>query len=138
MNKVVLRFSDGKVLKGYLEHFSPDNEIVNINEISGERKSVNINELKAIFFVKTFEGKKDYNERKAFSGVNKRLKRVFVKFKDGESLTGYIEGEMPWQKGFFLESGKKGGFFLLPTDNESNNIKIFVIASFVKDVTLVG
>ncbi|MFN3740207.1 MAG: DUF6982 domain-containing protein [Thermodesulfovibrionales bacterium] len=138
MDKVVLRFSGGEVLKGYLEHFSPDDEIVSINEISGERKSVNINELKAIFFVKTFEGKKDYNERKAFSGVNTRLKRVFVKFKDGESLTGYIEGELPWQKGFFLESGRKKGFFLLPTDSESNNIKIFVIASFVRDVTLVG
>lgn len=138
MDKVVLRFSDGKVLKGYLEHFSPDDEIVSINDISGERKSVNINELKAIFFVKTFEGKKDYNERKAFSGVNTGLKRVFVRFKDGESLTGYIEGEMPWQRGFFLESGRRKGFFLLPTDSESNNIKIFVIASFVKDVTLVG
>lgn len=30
-----------------------------------------------------------------------------MKFKDGESLTGYIEGEVPWEKGFFLESGKK-------------------------------
>lgn len=70
--------------------------------------------------------------------MNTRLKRVFVKFKDGESLTGYIEGEMPWQKGFFLESGRKKGFFLLPTDTESNNIKIFIIASFVRDVTLVG
>lgn len=49
MDKVVLRFSDGKVLKGYLEHFSSDDEIVTINDISGERKSVNINELKAIF-----------------------------------------------------------------------------------------
>lgn len=138
MDKVVLRFSDGKVLKGYLEHFSPDDEIVSINDISGERKSVNINELKAIFFVKTFEGKKDYNERKAFGGMNIRLKRVFVKFKDGESLTGYVEGEVPWEKGFFLESGRKRGFFMLPTDRESNNIKIFIVTSFVKDVTLVG
>ncbi|MCX7793820.1 MAG: hypothetical protein N2257_05390 [Thermodesulfovibrionales bacterium] len=138
MDRVVLRFSDGRVLKGYLESFSADKDTVSIQDLSGDKKNVNINELKAIFFVKTFEGRQDYNERKAFTGINMRLKRVFIKFKDGESLTGYVEGDMPWEKGFFLESGKKKGFFLIPTDGDSNNIKVFVVASFVRDVTLIG
>lgn len=49
MDKVVLRFSDGRILKGYLEFFSSENEMVFIKDLSGERRSVNVDELKAIF-----------------------------------------------------------------------------------------
>jgi len=138
MEKVVLRFMDGSTLKGYVENFTPFDDIVEIKKITGEKEVVPIDRLKAIFFVKTFEGDPEYSERKAFSISGIRLKRVFVKFKDGEAMTGYIEGEIPWQKGFFLEQGKKNGFLLLPTDDKSNNIKVYVVAKAVKDVTLVG
>ena len=138
MEKVVLRFNDGRVLKGYLEVFSSSEDFVRVRDLSGEIHSVAVEQLKALFFVKTFEGDPEYDERKAFSGSGIRKKKVFIRFKDGESMTGYIEGEMPWQKGYFLESGTKKGFFLLPTDPESNNIKVFVVTTSVKDVTLVG
>jgi hypothetical protein len=49
-------------------------------------------------------------------------------------MIGYIEGKLPWEKGFFLEQ-KKGGFFLVPVDNRSNNTKVFVVAGSVQDVT---
>ncbi len=138
MEKVVLRFIDGSTLKGYMENFAPSDGLVEIKKLSGEREVVPIDRLKAIFFVRTFEGDPEYNEKKAFQGSGIRLKRVFVKFKDGESMTGYIEGDVPWQKGFFLEQSKKNGFFLLPTDDKSNNIKVYVVAKAVKDVTLIG
>mgnify|MGYP000013210618 CR=1 FL=1 len=138
MEKVVLRFMDGSTLKGYVENFTPFDDIVEIKKITGEKEVIPIDRLKAIFFVKTFEGDPEYSEKKAFSISGIRLKRVFVKFKDGEAMTGYIEGEIPWQKGFFLEEGKKNGFLLLPTDDKSNNIKVYVVAKAVKDVTLVG
>jgi len=138
MEKVVLRFMDGSILKGYVENFASSDEVVEIKKLSGEKEVVPVERLKAIFFVKTFEGDPEYNEKKAFHSSGIRLKRVFVKFKDGESMTGYIEGEVPWQKGFFLEEGKKKGFFLLPTDDKSNNIKVYVVAKAVRDVTLVG
>lgn len=138
MEKVVLRFSDGMVVKGYLKVFSETGDFVEIEDLSGNSRVAEIDKLKALFFVKSFEGMPHYNERKLFLGLNRRYKKVFVKFKDGESMTGYIEGDIPWGKGFFLERSKKKGFYLLPTDNESNNIKVFVVTSSVKDVTLIG
>jgi hypothetical protein len=64
---------------------------------------------------------------------------VFVKFRDGESLLGFLEGDFPWEKGFFLSRQDKGlkGFFLLPVDEDANNIKVFVVSSSVVDVTVV-
>jgi hypothetical protein len=62
-----------------------------------------------------------------------------VKFRDGESMVGFLDGELPWDKGFFLskqENGRKG-FFLLPADTEGNNVRVFVVSSSVDDVTVV-
>jgi hypothetical protein len=57
-----------------------------------------------------------------------------VRFKDGERLSGYLEGDVPWQRGFFLES-KKDGFFIIPSDDQTNNIKVFVVSTSVTNVT---
>ncbi len=64
---------------------------------------------------------------------------MFVRFKDGESMIGYLEGDMPWEKGFFISKPdeKKAVFFLMPADEGSNNIKVFVIGASVKDITAI-
>jgi small nuclear ribonucleoprotein (snRNP)-like protein len=140
MEKVVLRFNSGATLKGKLLDFSLKSESLFFKKISEKDKTViDIKELKAIFFVKSFKGKLNYRERKTYTARNTHNKKVFVKFKDGESLTGYLEGSVPWEKGFFLSSEKMKlkGFFILPTDKDSNNIKIFIVNSSVRDVTVV-
>jgi hypothetical protein len=96
---------------------------------------VKISDLKAIFFVRTFEGDKTYSDKKSFIRATAKGKKVFVRFYDGESMMGHIEGQVPWEKGFFLEA-KKGGFFLIPVDEQSNNIRVFVVANSVQDVTV--
>jgi hypothetical protein len=64
--------------------------------------------------------------------------KVYVKFTDQESLVGFVEGEIPWDKGFFVsrEGSKAQGFFLIPVDRDSNNVKVFVVGTSVKDVTI--
>ena len=54
-------------------------------------------------------------------------------------MIGYLEGDMPWEKGFFISKPdeKKTGFFLMPADEGSNNIKVFVIGASVKDITAI-
>ena len=136
--KVVLRFVDGRVVKGHLDDFSPKADSILIGEESDATQRFGMDELKAIFFVRTFEGDKARSERKSFEKENPPGKRVFVKFKDGESMVGYVEGEVPWEKGFFLEHAKGKGFFLVPVDDESNNTKVFVIAQSVSEVTVMG
>lgn len=137
-DKVVIRYIDGKVIKGYIERFSPSEGEIILEDLTYQKRSINIAELKAIFFVRTFEGDRDHIDTKSFLGTTPKGKRVFVRFKDGEAMTGYAEGDIPWKKGFFLESSKSLGFFFLPVDSQSNNIKVFVIASAVRDATVMG
>lgn len=133
--KVVLHFTDGKTLRGYLKSINPGSEIISIETKEGEKK-VNLSDLKAIYFVKTFKGARTYQEKKLYGLTRAKGKRILVKFKDGEFLTGFLEGSIPWKKGFFLDHPDPSlkGFFILPTDEGSNNIKIFVINSSVEEV----
>jgi hypothetical protein len=137
--KVILRFLDGKRLKGYITNVTIADDYVFIEEEgSPNSEKVRVKDLKAIFFVKNFEGNKQYRERKALIDTDDSRKKVSVRFKDGESITGCIDNDTPWEKGFFLESQKGNGFFLIPADSDSNNIRIFVITGAVNDVTMIG
>lgn len=142
--KVVLRFTDGTVLKGYLRDFSPKRSSVSFEKYENkETHSVELRDLKAIFFVKTFTGDSQKTEKKIYGISKPKGKRVFIKFKDNEHLVGFLEGDaqldLPWDRGFYLSKDDKGikGFFLLPVDLDSNNIKVFVVASSIGDVTVV-
>ncbi len=136
----VVRFNDGSILKGYLRVFSPDIDEVVLREVKTDVvRTLRVADMKAVFFVKSFEGDFDYREKKSY-GIRKPTgNRVFVKFKDGERLVGFLDGKVPWEKGFFLSRKENDGkgFFLLPVDEDTNNIKVFVISSSVDDVTVV-
>jgi len=139
IEKVVLRFNSGKTLKGYISDFTAYTDIVIVQEAEKNKEhEIPLTELKAIFFVKTFEGDSSYRDKKLY-GIRKNIgRKVYIRFNDGESMIGFIEGEIPWEKGFHLSkrSSKLKGFFLIPTDVDSNNNKVFVVRSAVKDITL--
>ncbi|HWR59309.1 MAG TPA: hypothetical protein VN328_10510 [Thermodesulfovibrionales bacterium] len=135
---MIARFTDGKMIRGYIIDFSQYDDFLYVESDASDIQKIRIDELKAIFFVRTFEGNRGRSERKAFVWQTPPGKRVFVKFNDGEYMTGYVEGEFPWEKGFFLEPKKGKGFFLVPVDNESNNMKVFVVAESVREVTAMG
>jgi hypothetical protein len=139
IEKVVARYSNGQTLKGYVTDFGVSSETVTVEDL--ETQSANkilIDDLKAIFFVKSFTGRGEYVEKKAF-GIRKNPgRKVFVKFKDNETLVGYIDGDIPWAKGFSLakEGNKAKGFFMVPVDSDSNNIKVFVVGTSIQDLTI--
>jgi len=139
--KVVLRFLDGMILKGHIRDFSETSEELILQELDSDVvRIMKIDVLKAIFFVKTFEGNRQYNEKKSYGIRKPRGHRTFIKFVDGEDLIGFLEGDLPWDKGFFLNRhtvNERKGFFLLPADEGSNNIKVFIFVHAVKDVTVV-
>ena len=137
-HKVILRFINGKMLKGFIKDLKLTEETLFIEDESNHQLKVRLKELKAIFFVKRFEGNPGYQERKNFAGSRQNAKRVFLKFKDGESMIGYIEDQLPWKMGFFLESIRDKGFYVVPVDEKSNNIRILVVTSAVKDATSIG
>lgn len=139
IENVVVRLISGKPLKGYVRDFSVNSNVVVLEEVESRQElKIPIIEVKAIFFVRTFEGDKSYREKKTYGLRNNVGRKVYIKFNDGESMTGFIEGKVPWEKGFFISKPDHNvkGFFLTPTDSESNNLKVFVVGSSIKDMTI--
>jgi hypothetical protein len=81
-NKVVIKFKDNTVVKGKTSDFFPNKTQFHLEDISGEISEISIEDLKAIFFVKDFEGNKDhqdnYNDHIAAGG-----RKIKVLFNDG-------------------------------------------------------
>lgn len=123
-NRIVLHYSDGRIVKGSTGDFFPDKQWFHVTEKDTASASrVDIAKLKGIFFVKDYDGNPDYEstqdaERK---GLGKKVK---VCFKDGESIVGYTSGFSP----------AKPGFFLFPADANGNTEKIFVISVATEEI----
>ena len=128
LTRVVVRYNDGRVVKGSTQNFSPNREHFHVllaGESSDKTIEVSIKELKAIFLVRDFMGNPLYHERKEFIEGDKIFgQKVKVTFMDGEVLAGSTMGYDP----------KQYGFFLTPVDAQSNNIRVFAVSSSVKHV----
>lgn len=119
--KVVLRYADGRVVKGFTLDFSPDKSRFHFFAVetqpSGKALEVTMDELKAIFFVRDFAGRPQYEERKHFvEGQRSPGRRIEVTFVDGEALVGYTVSY----------DTRRLGFILFPADPQSNNLSAFV------------
>jgi len=136
--KAILRFVDGRMLKGLIKEFTLADNYVYIEDESSETQKIKLNQLKAIFFVKDFQGNRTHREKKSFAATKPSGKRLFVRFKDGEQMTGFLEGTVPWETGFHLDLKKTSGFFLKPVDSDSNNLRIFIVTSALDDLTTMG
>lgn len=129
LNKVVVRFNDGSVMKGSVSNFSPRDPTFHLVATDGKTsKKIPVDRLKAVFFVKDLQGNVDYNETKEFPanpspGLGRRIR---VLCKDGEILVGYCNAYQPTQQGFFI----------FPVDRGSNNDRVYLLAHAVKDVQL--
>jgi len=162
-DKLVARFRDGKIQKGYCLDFDPEKpefHLLKIESDQGEEEQkvfliqngffidfardkpefhplgkasgpeeqgqkIFLKDLKALFFVKHFEGIPARQDSTDFSGAPPQSgRRVEVIFTDGERLVGTTTGYDP----------QRPGFFLFPADPQSNNIRVFIVTSAVKSV----
>ncbi len=126
--KVVVRYSCGRLIKGFTQDFFPTKKVFHLtpmNSPSGEPIEVSIEDLKAIFMVGDFVGYPSYKERKKYiEGEKPSGQKVEVTFRDGEVLVGATLGY----------DSKRQGFFVFPADPQSNNIRVYVVSSFVEKV----
>lgn len=128
-NKVVVRFKNGSVIKGITADFNSEKPTFHLQVKTQEKteiREIRLDLLKAVFFVKTFEGNKDHEEKRSFEGSAVGGIKIKVFFVDGEVLVGTTNGYKP----------NKTGFWFFPADRESNNIRVFIINSAVKGVKL--
>jgi len=128
--RVVAHFHDGRVLKGTTQDFAPDNPKFHLFPDGDETATpleVPIGALKALFFVKTWDGDSKRVDENSFELVSGQGRRMLVTFADGEVMAGFTMG-------YGLN---KPGFFLVPADPKSNNVRVFVVKSAVTRVEFV-
>jgi len=126
--KVIMRYANGKLIKGYTNDFFPNKTLFHVRSIESEPtdkgEEVYVKELKAVFFVKDFVGNAAYNEIKHFAeGQQYSGRKVEVTFTDDEVLVGSTVGYDP----------SRLGFFVTPVDPQSNNLRVFVISEAVRN-----
>jgi hypothetical protein len=123
MKKIVAKLKNQSLIKGLTDDFSPHKKSFHVKVGYGKVESIDLEDLKAIFFVKNYEGNKDrkkqYKDLRPWEGI-----RIKVIFHDGEEIVGYTPHH----------ALDKIGFFLTPADLKSNNEEIFVIISSTKDI----
>lgn len=127
-NLVVARYLDGRVLKGVTRDFSPNRPILHIDlQNGGAVVELRFKQLKALFFVKGFEGNSARQDLRGFvngPAETQQGKKIAVRFRDGEFICGYT---LSW-------SPDREGFFLFPSDADSNNHRIFVITASTLEI----
>ena len=126
-NKAVVAFLDGRRVKGYIYSFSPQEDHFGLSierdTAQGEGAEVQMKDLKAIFFARDFVGNSEYGASQELNSQNQGRKAE-VTFHDGEKLVGTADAYDP----------QRIGFFLVPTDSRSNNLRVFVIAKNARHI----
>ena len=134
-NLVVARYRDGRMIRGVTHDFGPQEKVFHVSTVErhgrttvdGKVYEISLSELKAVFFVKSLEGRQGPPSLKGL--MEERLEaqglmKVKITFFDGEILVGTTHGYTP----------ERGGFFVVPMERESNNLRIFVVSDSVKKV----
>jgi hypothetical protein len=120
--KIVVRYADGRVLKGYAD-FDPDAPaflLSRLDEPDGEAVEVPVAGLKAIFFVRSFDGDPSHAESKdLYQARPAGTRKVSVQFRDGEELVGHTR----------QLDRHRAGLFFTPLDPRSNNLRVFAVFS---------
>jgi hypothetical protein len=126
--KVVARYLNGTLIKGYSYDFAPGRRrfhIFSARDASAAPTPVLLSDLKALFFVRDFVGNAAYHERKRFApGARSAGRRVQVVFQDNEVLVGSTDGDL----------SSRPGLFVTPADPASNNIRVYAVTTAIRQV----
>ena len=142
--KVVIQFGT-RTFKGYLEspvwntieellgnapQSSPDTFRVRSLE-TGIVEEISVKDVKAVFYVESFDGNSDH------SHLNFHTRAPIVhgiwmrcQFLDGEVMEGIVYNSIRYLA--------DPGFFLLPTDPDSNNKLVYVMKNWLVDHRVLG
>ncbi len=127
--KVVVRFRDGRLLKGTTNNFAPEAPLFHLVPVGAARGDppvrVMIEQLKAVFIVRDFEGNPNRPKiKQPHAAPTAYGKALEVLFQDGEVLVGST----------LDYNAAAQGFFMFPADPGSNNRRIFVVNAAVRKV----
>jgi Family of unknown function (DUF6982) len=127
ITKLVVALLDGRRLKGHSFNFSTLRQYFDLfpqeGSLGQQGTRVELKDVKAVFFVKDFAGNPGYAEALS-EEAGAAGRSLEITFADGEKIVGKTNGYDP----------QKLGFFLVPTDPNSNNIRIFIVNKNVRQV----
>lgn len=119
--RLVVHFADGHVAYGISFHSNPKESTFHLDctDVSGastnERLTVEFRDIKAVFYVRSFDGK--FNKHEPRPEVAAEGPELIVEFEDGENLRGHTTQN-------YRDDDPR--FLLVPNDSNSNNISILV------------
>lgn len=129
-NRIVVRYADGRMAKGYCQDFFPPRGHFHLwqspSALSRERVTIPIGHLKAVFFVRDFDGNPLYVQDPSVTRFGNG-RRIAVTFLDDEELAGTTMNDQAGAQGFFVQ----------PLDPHSNNIRAYVVSRAVRHVRFI-
>lgn len=127
--RLVVRLKEGVSVCGICFAMNPKSDGFHLDEVDkegepvGKTRFVPFEDLKAVFYVKSFDGKFDPELR--YKEWHPQGNAVVVEFEDGEVLEGHT---------FHPYRSTEVRFHLIPDDPNSNNISILVEKSAIRAV----
>lgn len=131
MGKAVVRLLDGKVHRGFCRQEDVKEDSVRIILQDGKEETFSLSEIKGVFFVKDFKGNPEYEPVKFLDKHSGRASAlVRIEFLDDEVLEGLVRDHTG-----LLQSS---GFYLWPSDENTNNGLIYIVKKAVKKFEILG
>lgn len=122
---LVVRYWNGRMVKGLTEAFAPGISRFTVAQENGEQVLIEgFAGVKAIFFVRSLDGDRLYDEQKDFAVARQFGRKTVVVFPDKEEMWGYT---LPGQT-------DHPQFFLFPVDPMGNNAKVYVVRDGVAEI----
>jgi hypothetical protein len=125
--KIVVNMRSGVVHKGFTHDFSPKRETFHVlpAEGGGLPVRINIDDMKAMFWVKDYLGNREFVARREFDAARAAEgRRAILTFADGETMWGAVTEDDP----------SLPGFWFVPSDERDNNLKVFVVRKGLKEL----
>ena len=127
--RLVVRYLDGRTIYGVSFALNPKDTGFHLDETdakgvtAGKSIQIEFSDLKAVFYVKSFDGKYDKTEQ--FREWAPEGSEIVLEFTDGEAIHGSTQH--PYNP-------HDVRFYLVPLDADTNNISILVEANALKGV----
>ena len=128
LRKVVVHTRKGEIIHGFANQDLIKTSVKVITR-QGKQRTFKVQQIKAVFFVKDFDGDPEYAEVKFMTKEpNRSTIWARVQFQDGEIQEGKIPNN--------VELLNEPGFFLWPLDRDTNNELIYVSKACLKDFSI--
>ena len=128
-HNVVAHYLDGTLLKGVCLNVDPKRPMCHVETNERGMVEVRFADLKALFFVRSFDGDPGRRDENSLDPGDPRLigaRAVELTFRDGERLVA-ITPHLP----------PKSLFFALPVDTKSNNDRVLVNQAACTSITAI-